>query len=148
MKLSLHKSEPWSRQECKIDKCPPCLAPEIKKGGCRTRSITYKSVCRICLKYGVTTKYIGESARDIYLRGVEHTLDAEKHDQGSHIWNHLQEKHPEVKPGPWFFCMRVLKAHRSALIRQVYEAILVRQQQDTILNSKTEYSRCYDPQLG
>ena len=85
---------------------------------------------------------------DMYWRGSEHLADAMEMDSGSHIWNYLKDKHPGVTPETRIFCMRLVKAHKTALCRQIHEAILVRQQQENILNSKTEYSRCYIPQLG
>ena len=47
------------------------------------------------------------------------------------------------------FTLRVVKSYRSALARQVGEAVRIRRRggEGQILNSKAEYSRCVIPRL-
>ena len=68
LKETLHGPDPWGKQECERQNRAGCIAPEVKQGSCKTRSVTYESVCRLCLKEEKTTKYIGETARDIFLK--------------------------------------------------------------------------------
>ena len=47
------------------------------------------------------------------------------------------------------FSMKVVKGHRSALARQVHEAVLIANcQPKNLLNSKAEYNRCIIPRLA
>ena len=66
--------------------------------------------------------YVGESSRSLYERAREHWEDASKLKEGSHIARHWANKHSEdiIPPD---FQFRVIKKHRSALERQVHEAV-------------------------
>ena len=59
---------------------------------------------------------------------------------------HQEMEHEGEKPD---FVMRVVGSHRSALSRQVFEAVRIRRRggEGSILNSKTEYNRCHIPRL-
>ena len=65
----------------------------------------------------------------------------------SHILKHQEEAHSaEDEPK---FTMRIVKGYRTALARQVGEAVRIRRRggEGQILNSKAEYSRCVIPRL-
>ena len=50
--------------------------------------MTYKIECQGC-----EDKYIGETARNAYTRGIEHTEGLENQDKRSALWKHCVEKH-------------------------------------------------------
>ena len=45
------------------------------------------------------------------------------------------------------FMMRIVNFHKSALTRQTAEAVRIRRRGGSVLNSKSEYNRCYIPRL-
>ena len=82
-------------------------------------------------------------------RGLEHADDAAKKKDGSHIHNHLLETHSGEEIAEKPFKMKVIQQHRSALSRQIQEAVLIANSQGVeLLNSKTEYNRCIIPRLA
>ena len=110
--------------------------------------MTYRTECLSCIeKTGKSGKiYIGESGRSAFERGKEHEKDFENEKEDSHMLKHWEEDHHnENKPK---FSMKVLRAHTSALARQVHEAVLIEMNSEIVLNSKGEYNRCQLPRLG
>ena len=59
---------------------------------------------------------------------------------------HQSGEHSEAKPE---FFFKMISTHRSALGRQVREAVRIRRRggAGAILNSKSEFNRCYIPRL-
>ena len=95
-------------------------------------------------------KYIGESWRSAYERGLEHQDDYRNLRVNSHMLKHAIEEHPEKKLEEMKFGMRVKMQFKSALERQVTEAVDIHQalrKGYKILNSKSEYTRCSVPRL-
>ena len=83
-------------------------------------------------------KYIGESWRSAYERGLEHQDDYRNLRVNSHMLKHAIEEHPEKKLEEMKFGMRVKMQFKSALERQVTEAVDIHQALRTgnkILNS-------------
>ena len=68
-------------------------------------------------------KYIGESARSAYERGLEHQNDYENLKTDSHMLKHYLEKHENSKMEEIKFGMRIIKTARSAFERQVAESV-------------------------
>ena len=87
----------------------------------------------------VPSVYVGETARSIQERAKEHWDGFRAKDDNNHIYKHWVLHHGSV--GVPKFIMKVVKFHRSALSRQVGEAIRIHKR-GTILNSKSEYNRC------
>ena len=82
----------WSGQECGRTNCRTCAQPGDKKEPCTTRNVLYESECAKCNPPGtrkvadrdglaekrdVASLYVGESARSISERALEHWRDAE-----------------------------------------------------------------------
>ena len=67
----------------------------------------------------------------------------------SHMEKHATSCHTDAEKLE--FSMKVVKPHQSALTRQVHEAVRIKRRaaasNTTILNSKSEYSRCQLPRL-
>ena len=77
---------------------------------------------------------------------MEHWGDANKGALKSHMVKHQSIKHPGEQPR---FLFKVISHHRSALNRQVREAVLIRRRggEGSLLNSKAEFNRCHIPRL-
>ena len=69
--------------------------------------------------------------------GIEH-LDALRLEDGDNaLWKHCQVDHEGIRAE---FSMKVLNVHRTALVRQVNEAVrIIISKADCIMNSKTEW---------
>ena len=84
--------------------------------------------------------YIGETARSLYERGREHWRGFRERREDSHIWKH-QVLHHGGDNSPKFH-LRPLEFHRTALNRQISEAVKIgRFGEENLLNSKGEYNR-------
>ena len=63
------------------------------------------------------------------------------------MYKHMTMEHPDTEVT---FTMKVIKRHKSALERQVHESVLIemKQEEGSILNSKSGYNRCLIPRLS
>ena len=142
-KQLLQKNTRWAEGDCGRMSCIPCQTGEVKD--CSRRSIVYTNRCRTCKNEGKDHLYIGESARSAQERGGEHLRDFNRKTEDSHMWKHCSSEHPNQKDPDFEF--RILSNHRSALNRQVTEAVMVRRAGTAVLNSKGIYNRCKLPRL-
>ena len=136
-----------------------CTQESEFKVDCTRPSVLYENVCHECnpeakmkaplekVRQDVPSIYVGESSRSIFERGIEHWKDWEGRKGTSHILKHQEEAHSSNEDPK--FTMRVVRSYRSALARQVGEAVRIRRRggEGRILNSKAEYSRCVIPRL-
>ena len=149
LKNILHKANPWAGDQCGRQECLVCR--QEKGGNCRQRNATYSTECKRCLEIGgKKSRYYGESARTCFERGQEHQKDYQNAKEDSHMAKHWLEDHPgEERPN---FAMKVARTHKSALVRQVHEAVLIEMANENeevnVLNSRGEYNRCQLPRLG
>ena len=143
-------------KECGRDDCIPCT--QESKGEdlppCNKRSVLYENICIKC-NPGVLEKkknkeltppshppsiYVGETSRSLFERGKEHWRDFTTNQEDSHIKKHHQIHHSGI--GEPSFHLRAVGFFKSALTRQIAEAVLIqRWGEDTILNSKAEFNR-------
>ena len=114
-----------------------CLA--CKEGAKSGRRVVQKNL-------DVPSIYVGESSRSIKERADEHWQAFRTGDEGSHILKHQTLNHQNKEPQ---FIMMVSSFHKSALERQVGEAVRIRRRggQGAVLNSKSEFNRCRIPRL-
>ena len=94
--------------------------------------------------------YIGETKKSGYERGCEHLDDLKSLKENSHLLKHLIEVHPNLKVDELKVGMRIRKTFKSALERQIGEAIAIKVSQErgyTLMNSKSEYNRCKIPRI-
>ena len=147
IKRSLNTTNKTKVEHCCRENCLPCTQAEEGGGGqCKKRNITYQTNCLDCMAKGKKVTYYGESARSAYERGLEHMSDFKKQEEDSHMWKHQLEEHPNQEKVK--FRMKVVKTHRTALQRQVHEAVLISlNASDKILNSMGVYNRCKLPRL-
>ena len=94
-------------------------------------------------------KYVGESSRSMYERGLEHLRDLSEYKKESHMLKHYLEHHTDEELGQMRFGAKIVKAARTAFNRQVGESVQIQENasKHEILNSKSEYNRCALPRL-
>ena len=94
----------------------------------------------------VPTIYVGETSRSIQERSQEHWSSFRSKSNKSHIHVHQMLEHGGEPPN---FIMRAVSYHKTALSRQVKEAVRIRRRggAGAILNSKSEFNRCHIPRL-
>ena len=136
IKRKVQKSYPFEREKCGSEECLLCLTRG--KGNCRTESITYEIVCG---KEDCKYIYIGESSRNAYCRGKEHLLGLVKKEEDSALYKHITDDHPESisDDAPYGYVMNVTGKFKSALTRQLAEAVKIDQSEKPLLNSRTGF---------
>ena len=94
-------------------------------------------------------KYIGETSRSMYERGLEHQRDLAELKPESHMLKHFLEHHAEEELEKMKFGARIIKTARTAFNRQIGESVYIQENASKhfILNSKSEYNRCALPRL-
>ena len=82
--------------------------------------------------------YIGESSRNAYCRGKEHLLGLVKKDENSALFRHIVDSHPESvgDNAPYNYIMNVTGKYKTALTRQLAEAVKIEQTNKPLLNSR------------
>ena len=91
--------------------------------------------------------YVGETSRTIQERSSEHWGAWKRRDERSHITKHQMLHHGgNEQPA---FTMKVVSQHKTALSRQIMEAVRIRRRggEGAILNSKGEFNRSHIPRL-
>ena len=89
----------------------------------------------------------------MFERLAEHTYDALSNKELSHISQYLSAQHPEhPKPDDPqgvadLFEVKIVKKHKSAMTRQLHEALTITKSTGIVLNQKDEYSRCIIPEM-
>ena len=147
----------WEGSQCGRSDCTTCNQGAEKLPQCTKTSVLYENICHKCNEGAGSSKeltdvkegsiYIGESSRSIYERSKEHWSDWRSKLERSHILKHQREAHGgEEEPK---FMMRSVRYFRSALSRQVGEAVRIMRRggAGAILNSKSEFDRCKIPRL-
>ena len=80
--------------------------------------------------------YTLETAFNVLGRGIEHMKKYERKDENSFIFKHQRDSHSSQ---PANFGMRVVGSFKDPLSRQVTEAVMIKNHQGTLLNSKAEF---------
>ena len=174
----LHKANPWAGEECGRRGCLLCATKKelglTNSQDCKRRNCVYETTCITCNrrqdqetedKFSKEGKkrideekrrtrryrYIGETNRSPYERGVEHQNDVGACKTSSHMLRHLIDVH-EAEEEDWDqikFGMRIVKSTQSAFERQIMESVEIQKARKTsyILNAKSEYNRCALPRL-
>ena len=149
----------WEGTKCGREECIPCIQGAKVLPNCTQPSLVYENVCRSCnqgaankreeqpFRTDIPTLYVGETGRSLHERIAEHWKDWRSGKDDSHMLRHQRKEHgADTEPD---FIIRAVKYHKTALYRQLGEAIRIRRRggQGSILNSKAEYDRCYIPRL-
>ena len=104
------------------------------KGDCRNENVTYKISCKKCEKI-----YIGETSKNAFTRGKRHKQQLQNKDKQSVLYRHFKQDHRRDTQIPEFN-MTIMKSHRSALDRQITEAVKINNtDRDKLMNNKTEW---------
>ena len=93
------------------------------KGDCSRSGSGYKISCRECPKVKITAEYEGETARNPYSRGLEHSRDLENRSEKSPMWKHCVIQHEGRLVN---FKMDALRPFKYPMVRQVNEGARVR----------------------
>ena len=144
----------WSGMDCDRSDCKVCCQPGERWENCKRRNVMYESECRRCNvpdgwktrdkegledKRDVPSIYIGETCRSLHERSKDHLRDANTMSEESHMLQHQQEVHKDIKDPEFNF--RVVKSFKTSLERQIGEAIRI-QSRGNVLNRRGEYNRC------
>ena len=147
LKNLLHKNNPNASENCGRLACQVCGKGTEKAGWCKRRNICYKTTCLACRNEGKDVAYYGETSWTAYERGLEHASDHATKEEDSHMYLHQLSEHGDAEKVE--FSMEVIKMHKSAFERQVYEAVIIQMNEGkNILNARGEYNRCKLPRLG
>ena len=129
-------TNPWAGSHCTRSDCTTCNQDMEDKPDCTKRNLVYENICADCnpeakkkgelkmVNNEVPSVYVGETARSLKERAKEHWEAFKSQDKDSHIWKHWVLHHGAQ--GETNFIMKVVQFHRSALSRQVGEAIRIR----------------------
>ena len=140
LKRMIQRSDPFSQKTCgDQEKCMVCVDGD--GGRCRSEGVTYEVSCKGC-----EGKYIGETSRNAFTRGMEHRSDLEKKDKNSPLHTHNIEKHNGETPG---FKMKVTGVFGGdATKRQIRESVLIRQTQtENLINRRDEWRHLTLPRI-
>ena len=138
LKRTLQRSDPFKDETCMKEK--RCLVCSGKGGGrCREEGVTYEIVCRECGR-----KYIGESSRNCFARGLEHKAGLVKKDKESTLYSHCIEDH-EGRVAK--FDMKVTGQYRGdPMKRQIAESVRI-EEEDDLLNRRDEWRHVNLPRI-
>ena len=143
----LCKGSPWKFRGCSRIDCFPCQHGEGAWGDCESESVNYTISCLECKKKGKDVEYLGESARTMYDRGAEHLNDLLTQAKGKPLWEHVREDHDGEIQTSWFR-MKLVKKSRSALQRQIREALEIEGSgAEVVLNRKGEWNGSRIPRI-
>ena len=129
----LPNTNPWAGQGCGRSNCYTCTQGDEKLEDCKARNILYESKCTLCNPEDVKKKessrklggvqgvYVGESARSIYERAVEHHGDMLARQEDSHMIKHWLTSHQELKSPPKFK-IKVVGKFQDSFTRQVFRS--------------------------
>ena len=146
----------WDGTPCPRQDCITCSQGAEVLPQCTKVSVVYENLCQACNEGAAGKKelkvvkdgsiYVGESSRSIFERSREHWRDFKCGSDKSHILRHQGATHPGEEPR---FIMRTVKYYRTALSRQIGEAVRIARRggAGAILNSKSEFDRCHIPRL-
>ena len=104
-------------------------------------------MCLQCKKEGREYSYWDETSTSLFERGNKHIEEGEQKLEGSHIYIHMKDNHPELKGIRDHFKFRVVAKHKSAFVRQLYKVILIKNSKAQLMNGKLMYDRCVIPDV-
>ena len=117
----LKVTDPFQKQ---CAPCVNCLSCRYSKSAtnCRVANVGYSITCKLCKDRKIEQIYIGETCRNIYIRGKEHQNLLEKKSEKSVMYKHIKEKHSDEE-NKVKFDMRISGRLKNPMTRQLDEAI-------------------------
>ena len=135
VKRTVQTPNPTATDGCQAGDCVACRDGRGEGGPCRRSNVLYRFICNMCPDDDKHA-YWGETARNLYTRGREHTKNYQKEEKESFMQKHQLEKHV----GRAADCKAsVMSSFRDSLSRQVSEGVHIRHSSETVLNSKAEW---------
>ena len=135
----LQKSDPLVDGKCKDERCMVCKTE--KSMGCRTNGVTYEVECDKC-----NAKYVGETGRNAFARGLEHNTALQNKNENSILHIHTVNSHQNSPPPPKFN-MRVTGVYTGdPMKRQIAEAIKISATKNS-MNRKDEWRTVNFPRV-
>ena len=140
----INAADPWPKDSCDLERCFPCQ-PGGKKSNCWKSGINYEITCKPCLRDGRLARYIGESGRSSYSRGLEHEQNLRSLKRGQPLADHVIEVHLGMNLMQTDFDMCVTGSYKKPLPRLISEGhkldkLLTEREEGernvTVLNSK------------
>ena len=130
LKEILQRSDPFKKKRCAREDCMVCR--QDGKGPCTTHGVTYEIECQGC-----KDKYVGETARNSYTRGIEHAEGLKSRSEKSALWRHCIEKHEMVQQE---FKMSLTGVYgKDAMLRLIAESVRInRVPKRSLINTKNE----------
>ena len=127
---------------CQREKCFVCNSGG-KEGICRKTGVGYKITCNKC--EDEVAKYEGETGRNMFIRGCDHSQDVAKKAVDKPLWKHIVDKHEGVMARPTFsqFKMDATNFFRSAQRRKANEGVRIAN-----LNPETRMNSCNEFRQG
>lgn len=144
IKSMMQKSDPFRREKCDRQSCLVCSTGG--KGACDKEGVTYAITCATCAEQGIERVYHGQTSRNAYTRGNEHTDDFVRRKSDSVMWRHCRIDHnSEVQN----FTMSVKGQYRhDPMLRQIAESVSQRNAAPgTLINSKSEWNYVQLPRI-
>ena len=133
VKRKVQIANPTASGSCQAGDCVAC------KGGrgtrCRKSNVLYEFACQMCPEDNQAV-YLGETARNLYTRGREHSRNYQKSEGESFMHKHQQDRHFGAEAD---FQARIKSSFKDCLSRQVSEGVYIRRSEKETLNSKTEW---------
>ena len=135
MKRLFQVSNPMETEGCDNRDCLPCRTGRGDGGRCLSSGANYTLECQLCPD-GSKSRYIGETSRNLYTRGVEHKVNYRSGSPNSFMLKHQLKEH-QGREGQ--YTAKVTANIRDCLTRQVREAVEIRRCEVSVLNGKTEW---------
>ena len=112
-----------------------CKGDTGSGGSCRKSNVVYEIGCKLC-PADQQAVYVGETARNVYTRGREHSRNYEREDSESFMFKHQQDAHHGAQAD---FKASVKYKFKDCLSRQIAEGVAIRRCGKNVLNSKAEW---------
>ena len=136
VKRKVQIANPTASGSCQAGDCVGCRGGRSTGRSCRKSNVLYEFTCQMCPEDRQAV-YLGETARNLYTRGREHTGNYQKKKDGeSFMAKHQEDRHFGAGAD---FEARVRSSFKDCLSRQVSEGVYIRRCEKEILNSKAEW---------
>ena len=129
-----------SREHCRRDQCFTCNTGQL--GVCRRTGVGYQIDCNVCADTNVTSRYAGETGKNLFKRGTDYVQDVAKKSENKPLWKHIIDMLGGVMTIPMFdhFSMTLTKIFRKPQRRKANEGVRIfHLDPNTRMNSKNEF---------
>ena len=134
VKRALQNSNHTASGSCQGGDCLVCKGGR-GTGSCRKSNVVYEIGCQLCPEDSQAV-YLGETARNLYTRGREHTRNYDQKKADSFMLKHQQNQHAMAEAD---YKARVVGSYKDCLSRQISEGVQIRRCEKQTMNSKAEW---------